>query len=50
VQLVGLPAGRWAVGGRLVQTVFPAVTFGVREAMFARPDAHELVQIPFQQA
>lgn len=43
VQLVGLPAGRWAVGGQLVQSVSPAVTFGVREAMFARPDAHELV-------
>lgn len=43
VQLMGLPAGRWAVGGQLVQTISPAVTLGVREAMFARPDADELV-------
>jgi phenylpyruvate tautomerase PptA (4-oxalocrotonate tautomerase family) len=43
VQLIGLPAGRWAVGGQLVQAVSPAVTFGIREAVFARPDADELV-------
>ncbi len=43
VQLIGLPVGRWAVGGRLVQTVSPAVTLGVREALFARPDADEVV-------
>jgi phenylpyruvate tautomerase PptA (4-oxalocrotonate tautomerase family) len=42
VQLVGLPAGRWAVGGRLTDVVSPAVTLGVREAMFTRPDAAEL--------
>jgi phenylpyruvate tautomerase PptA (4-oxalocrotonate tautomerase family) len=44
VQLIGLPAGRWAVGGRLVQTASPAITLGVREAMFARPDADEVVR------
>ena len=44
VQLVGLPVGRWAVGGRLVPAVSPAVTLGVREAMFARSDADELVR------
>ena len=43
VRLIGLPAGRWAIGGQLVQTTSPAVAFGVREAMFARPDAPELV-------
>ena len=43
VQLIGLPAGRWAVGGQFVQSVPPAVTFGVREALFTRPDAGELV-------
>ena len=43
VRLIGLPAGRWAVGGQLVKTVSPAITFGVRAAMFARPDADELV-------
>jgi phenylpyruvate tautomerase PptA (4-oxalocrotonate tautomerase family) len=43
VQLISIPAGRWAVGGTLVQTVAPVVTFGVNEAMFARADADELV-------
>jgi phenylpyruvate tautomerase PptA (4-oxalocrotonate tautomerase family) len=44
VQLVGVPVGRWAVGGRLVQTASPALSLGVREAMFARPDAEELIR------
>lgn len=44
VQLIGLPVGRWAVGGRLVRTASPAVTLGVREAMFARPDAEERIR------
>ena len=44
VQLIGLPVGRWAIGGRLVKTVSPAVSFGVREAMFARPDADALIR------
>jgi phenylpyruvate tautomerase PptA (4-oxalocrotonate tautomerase family) len=43
VQLVGVPRGRWAIGGQLVQTVPPSVTCGVREALFARPDAEVLV-------
>jgi phenylpyruvate tautomerase PptA (4-oxalocrotonate tautomerase family) len=44
VQLIGLPVGRWAVGGRLVRTASPEVTLGVREAMFARPDAEERIR------
>ena len=44
MQLIGVPVGRWAVGGRLVETVSPAVTLGVREAMFARPDADERIR------
>jgi phenylpyruvate tautomerase PptA (4-oxalocrotonate tautomerase family) len=44
VQLIGVPVGRWAVGGRLVRTASPAVTLGVREAMFARPAAEELIR------
>jgi phenylpyruvate tautomerase PptA (4-oxalocrotonate tautomerase family) len=44
VQLIGLPVGRWAVGGRPVLTVSPAVTLAVREAMFARPDSGEVVR------
>ena len=43
VQLIGLPRGRWALGGQLVQTVSPTVTLGIREAAFARADADELV-------
>lgn len=44
VRLIGLPPGRWAVGGQLVQNVSPAVTFGIREAMFDRQDADELIR------
>ena len=44
VQLIGVPVGRWAVGGRLVGTASPAVTLGVREAMFARPDAEGAIR------
>jgi phenylpyruvate tautomerase PptA (4-oxalocrotonate tautomerase family) len=44
VHLIGVPVGRWAVGGRLVRTASPAVTLGVREAMFARPDAEERIR------
>jgi phenylpyruvate tautomerase PptA (4-oxalocrotonate tautomerase family) len=44
VQLIGLPVGRWAVGGRLVKTASPAVTLGVREAMFARADAEDRIR------
>lgn len=42
VHLVGVPAGRWGVGGRPVEDVAPTVTFGIREAAFARPDARDL--------
>lgn len=42
VQLIGIPRGRWAVGGRIVDTIAPTVSFGIREAAFARPDADEL--------
>jgi phenylpyruvate tautomerase PptA (4-oxalocrotonate tautomerase family) len=44
VRLIGLPAGRWAVGGQLSKTLSPTVTFGVRDAMFARPDADQVVR------
>jgi phenylpyruvate tautomerase PptA (4-oxalocrotonate tautomerase family) len=43
VQLVGVPPGRWAIGGRLVDHVPPSVTFGIREAVFARSDADTVV-------
>ncbi|MBB5868361.1 phenylpyruvate tautomerase PptA (4-oxalocrotonate tautomerase family) [Allocatelliglobosispora scoriae] len=39
VKLVGVPAGRWARGGVAVASAAPSVTFGMREDVFARPDA-----------
>lgn len=43
VRLIGLPAGRWGIGGRAAQTPSPSVTFGIREAAFERPDAQDIV-------
>ncbi len=43
VRLVGIPAGRWARGGVPVITAPPAVTFGMRESVFARDDAAGVV-------
>jgi phenylpyruvate tautomerase PptA (4-oxalocrotonate tautomerase family) len=43
VYLIGLPASRWGIGGRLAQAPAPSVTFGIKEAAFSRPDAKELV-------
>lgn len=37
-----MPAGRWGIGGRAKDDAAPAVTFGIREAAFERPDAAEL--------
>ncbi|BCY11745.1 hypothetical protein [Actinoplanes sp. L3-i22] len=42
VRLIGIPAGRWARGGVPVTTAAPSVTFGLREEVFARPDAAEV--------
>jgi phenylpyruvate tautomerase PptA (4-oxalocrotonate tautomerase family) len=43
VRLIGIPAGRWARGGKPVATAAPSVTFGMREEVFARADAAEVV-------
>nr|WP_296071394.1 hypothetical protein [uncultured Actinoplanes sp.] len=43
VRLIGIPAGRWARGGAPVATAAPSVTFGMREEVFARPDAAGVV-------
>src|SRR5690242_8558369 len=43
VRLIGIPAGRWARGGAAVATAAPAVTFGMREEVFARADAATVV-------
>jgi phenylpyruvate tautomerase PptA (4-oxalocrotonate tautomerase family) len=38
VRLNGVPAARWGVGGVPAVTPPPAVTFGIKEAAFERPD------------
>jgi phenylpyruvate tautomerase PptA (4-oxalocrotonate tautomerase family) len=43
VILDGIPAGRWGVGGRVAEELAPIVEFGIREEVFARPDAPDLV-------
>lgn len=43
VRLIGLPPHRWGVGGAPARAPSPTVTFGIREAVFARPDADEIV-------
>jgi phenylpyruvate tautomerase PptA (4-oxalocrotonate tautomerase family) len=43
VQLIGLSANRWGIGGKPTQAPSPRVTFGVREAALNRPDAQEIV-------
>lgn len=43
VQLIGLPAGRWGVGGRPAPQRAPRVTFGIREGAFHHPDAARIV-------
>lgn len=42
VQLVGMPAGRWGIGGRPASDAAPVATFGIRESAFDRSDAPEL--------
>lgn len=42
VHLIGVPAGRWGIGGRQAQAPAPSVTFGVREEAFHRPDARDI--------
>ena len=39
VRLIGLPAGRWGIGGQVVAAPSPAVTFGINEKALGRPDA-----------
>jgi phenylpyruvate tautomerase PptA (4-oxalocrotonate tautomerase family) len=43
VRLIGLPSHRWGIGGAPAHAPAPAVTFGIREAAFGRPDADEIV-------
>ncbi|HEY0815032.1 MAG TPA: hypothetical protein VGE11_17310 [Pseudonocardia sp.] len=43
VQLIGLPALRWGIGGKPAAAPAPHVTFGIKAVAFDRPDADELV-------
>jgi phenylpyruvate tautomerase PptA (4-oxalocrotonate tautomerase family) len=43
VQLIGLPANRWGIGGAPARSPSPSVTFGINEVAFTRPDADEIV-------
>ncbi len=43
VQLIGMPPGRWGVGGKAAAAPAPRVTFGIKAAAFDRPDAEEIV-------
>lgn len=41
VRLHGVPAGRWGIGGTPAAAPAPAVTFGIKEAAFTRPEMIE---------
>ena len=43
VQMIGLPAGRWGIGGTAAKSPAPRVVFGIRAAAFTRPDAEDIV-------
>jgi phenylpyruvate tautomerase PptA (4-oxalocrotonate tautomerase family) len=43
VHLVGVPQHRWGLGGVPAAAPSPAVTFGIRESVFDRPDADAIV-------
>jgi len=43
VLLFGLPPHRWGMGGIQAQAPGPRVTFGIRESVFTRPDAAQII-------
>jgi|SRR5690349_2004589 phenylpyruvate tautomerase PptA (4-oxalocrotonate tautomerase family) len=43
VRLIGLPPERWGIGGTPARAPSPSVTFGIRQAVFDRPDADAIV-------
>ncbi|SHK26296.1 Phenylpyruvate tautomerase PptA, 4-oxalocrotonate tautomerase family [Pseudonocardia thermophila] len=43
VVLVAVPAGRWGIGGRIIDTPPPMVEFGINERALARDDATEIL-------
>jgi len=43
VLLIGVPPGRWGVGGKPAESPAPRVTFGIRATVFDRADAAEIL-------
>lgn len=43
IRLIGLPGGRWGIGGAPVTTAAPSVTFGIKAAVFERADGREVL-------
>jgi phenylpyruvate tautomerase PptA (4-oxalocrotonate tautomerase family) len=43
VLLIGLPANRCGVGGKVAASPAPHVTFGIRATVFDRPDASDVL-------
>ncbi|MGK5678153.1 hypothetical protein [Actinoplanes sp. URMC 104] len=43
VHLIGLPPHRWGIGGAPATAPAPAVTFGIKEGAFHRPDSEEII-------
>ncbi|GAA0239099.1 tautomerase family protein [Cryptosporangium japonicum] len=43
VQLIGVPPGRWGVGGKPAVNPAPRVMFGIRDGVFSRPDGPEIL-------
>ncbi|WP_328474037.1 hypothetical protein OHA21_14095 [Actinoplanes sp. NBC_00393] len=37
VKLVGVPAGRWGIGGKPATNPAPTITFGIKEEAFSHP-------------
>ena len=44
IRLVGVPTGRWAVGGVTTDNPAPEVAFGIRAGALARPDGREIAR------
>lgn len=44
VRLDGVPSGRWAVGGTVVDATAPEVTFGIRASALSRADGPDIAK------
>ncbi|MFI5622574.1 4-oxalocrotonate tautomerase family protein [Nocardioides sp. NPDC051685] len=44
IRLVGVPTGRWAVGGVPTDNPAPEVAFGIRAGALARPDGRDIAR------